>query len=107
MRRFAMTIKIRPETVTEYKRYHARVWPEVLEMIQQCQIRNYSIFLKDDRLFGYFEYHGKDLDADLRRMFAHNKTQEWRAIMETMLQPLPTRREGEWWAGMEEVFHLD
>jgi len=24
-----------------------------------------------------------------------------------MQQPLDTRKEGEWWAGMEEVFHTD
>jgi L-rhamnose mutarotase len=27
--------------------------------------------------------------------------------MEPMQEPLPTRKEGEWWATMEEVFHLD
>ena len=107
MRQFAMTIKIRPGCASEYKRYHAAVWPEVLEMIRQCYIRNYSIFLKDDTLFGYFEYHGKDLDADFQRMFAHKETQKWRAIMETMLDPLPTRKKGEWWAEMEEVFHVE
>ena len=107
MRRFAMTIKVKPGSANEYKKYHAAVWPEVLGMIRECQITNYSIYFKDDRLFGYFEYQGKDLDEDFRRMFAHKETQEWRAIMETMLEPLPTRREGEWWAEMEEVFHFD
>jgi L-rhamnose mutarotase len=27
--------------------------------------------------------------------------------MMPMQQPLPTRKEGEWWAEMEEVFHTD
>jgi len=27
--------------------------------------------------------------------------------MEPMQEPLPTRKQGEWWAEMEEVFHLD
>jgi L-rhamnose mutarotase len=27
--------------------------------------------------------------------------------MEPMQQPVETRQPGEWWANMEEVFHLD
>jgi L-rhamnose mutarotase len=29
------------------------------------------------------------------------------AIMKPMQKPLPTRGSGEWWAEMEEVFHLE
>ena len=102
-----MQIGIRPERIEDYKRYHAEVWPGVLAKILDCNIRNYSIFLKDSTLFGYFEYHGQDYQADMARMAADPKTQEWWSIMEPMQQPLATRREGEWWAEMEEVFHLD
>jgi len=28
-------------------------------------------------------------------------------VMKPMQEPLATRKEGEWWAEMEEVFHLD
>ncbi len=107
MRRIGSVLKLKPECLERYKAYHAEVWPEVLAMIRECQIRNYSIFLKDNYLFAFFEYHGTDLKADFARMAAHAKTQEWWAIMEPMQEPLPTRREGEWWAEMEEVFHAD
>lgn len=107
MQRFGWVIGIKPEAIEQYKRYHAQVWPEVLDMIRQCNIRNYSIYLKDNLLFGYYEYHGADHAADMRKMAAHPKTQEWWSIMGPMQQPLPTRREGEWWAQMEEVFHMD
>jgi L-rhamnose mutarotase len=43
-------------------------------MIRKCNIRNYSIFFKDDQLFGYFEYHGTDFGADMARMAADPKT---------------------------------
>lgn len=45
----------------EYKRYHAAVWPEVLNTMTDCNIHNYSVFFKDDVLLGYFEYHGMDI----------------------------------------------
>jgi len=102
-----MVIRLKPDAEEDYKRYHAAVWPEVLEMLRECNIRNYSIFLKDGYLFSYFEYHGRDMEADWAKMAAHQKTQEWWAIMKPMQEPLPTRKEGEWWAEMEEVFHMD
>ena len=44
MTRFGQLIGVKPEKFEEYKAYHARVWPEVLETIRRCNIRNYSIF---------------------------------------------------------------
>ena len=107
MQRFGTMIRLKPGRAEEYKRYHAAVWPEVLSTISDCNIRNYSVFFKDDVLFGYFEYHGTDITKDWAKMAADAKTQEWWAIMGPMQDPLPTRIEGEWWAEMEEVFHLD
>jgi L-rhamnose mutarotase len=107
MKRLGMMIKLRPGTESSYKQYHAAVWPEVLRTIQECNIRNYSIYFKDDILFSYFEYHGTDMESDWRKMAADPKTQEWWAVMQPMQEPIPTRKEGEWWATMEEVFHLD
>jgi len=60
MKRYGSVLRVRPESISDYKRHHAAVWPEVLNMIPRCNIQNYSIFLKDDLLFGYFEYHGAE-----------------------------------------------
>jgi L-rhamnose mutarotase len=107
MKRLGMVIKLKPGSADAYRNYHAAVWPEVLDKIRECNISNYSIYFKDDFLFGYFEYHGSDLKSDLAKMAAHRRTQEWWAVMEPLQDPLATRKEGEWWAEMEEVFHLD
>ncbi len=98
-------IGLRPGAFEKYAAYHAKVWPEILAMIRACNIRNYSIFFKDDTLFAYFEYTGDDFQADMARMAADPKTQEWWAIMKPLQHPLPTRQAGEWWADMPEVFH--
>ncbi len=102
-----MVLGIKPEAIEEYKRYHAAVWPEILNKITECNIRNYSIFLKDNLLFAYMEYHGDNKEADWAKMAADPKTQEWWRIMEPMQSPLATRKQGEWWAQMDQVFHLD
>jgi L-rhamnose mutarotase len=107
MKRFGQVIRLKPGVLEEYKRYHAAVWPEVLDMIAQCNIRNYSIYHRDGTLFAYFEYCGTDFAADMARMAADPNTQQWWKIMDPMQDPLPNHGEGEWWANMEEVFHAD
>jgi L-rhamnose mutarotase len=107
MKRYGMVLGLKPEKLDEYKRYHADTWPEILDMIRQCNIRNYSIFYRDGLLFSYFEYHGSDFKADMEKMAANRRTQEWWAIMEPMQMPVETAGEGEWWVEMEEVFHTD
>jgi L-rhamnose mutarotase len=107
MKRFGQVIGVDPQCFEEYKKYHAQVWPEILAMIHDCNIRNYSIFHKDDQLFAYFEYVGTDFAADMAKMAADSKTQEWWSVMEPMQRPVSTRAPGEWWANMEEVFHTE
>lgn len=107
MKRFGQVIGVRPEHFERYKKHHAAVWPEVLDMIKKCNMQNYSIFYKDDMLYAYFEYTGNDFTADMAKMAADPKTQEWWSIMEPMQKPVDTRKSGEWWANMEEVFHID
>ena len=107
MVRYGQLIGLRPGKLAEYRKYHARAWPEVLAKITDCNIHNYTIFHKDGMLFAYFEYTGTDFKADMAKMAADPKTQEWWAIMEPMQDPVKTRSDGEWWSTMEEVFHLD
>src|SRR6478672_6978757 len=109
MKRMGMVIGVKPERIAEYKKTHAAVWPEVLAKISDCNMRNYTIFLREPEnlMFGYFEYHGEDWAADSAKMAADPKTQEWWAIHEPMQAPLATRKAGDWWAMAEEVFHTD
>lgn len=107
VKRVGSVIGVGPGRLEDYKACHARVWPGVLEMIRACHIRNYSIYHRDGYLFSYFEYTGDDYEADMARMAADPVTQEWWAFVKPMQAPLPGRAPGEWWAGMEEVFHLD
>ncbi len=109
MERMGHVIRLRPEVVDEYKRIHAAVWPEVLALISACNIRNYTIFLKEPELlmFAYWEYHGTDFAADMARMKADARMRDWWAITDPMQAPFETRAAGEWWARMQPVFHTD
>lgn len=105
MKRYGSVIKVNPEKLDDYKQLHAAVWPGVLAMIKECNIRNYSIFYKDGYLFSYYEYIGDDYAADMEKMAADPETQRWWTVCMPCQQPLETRAPGEWWASMEEVFY--
>ena len=112
MQRYGMVIGVKAEKVEEYKALHAAVWPDVLAMIEECNLRSYSIYLRrlpDGKhyLFSYFEYVGADFEADMARMAADPTTQRWWEACMPCQEPLPDREAGEWWAPMEEVFHCD
>lgn len=107
MRRYGQLIRLSPQAYDQYVRHHAEVWPSVLQTIHDCHIRNYSIFHREGLLFAYFEYVGIDFDEDMARMAADPETQEWWKIMKPMQTPLESCAPGEWWAGMDEVFHTD
>lgn len=111
IRRFGQVIRLRPDKVDEYKRLHAAVWPAVLERIAHAGVRNYSIFLRElagePHLFAYFEYVGDDWARDSAAIAADEATQRWWRLTEPCQAPLDDRAPGEWWAAMEEVFHVD
>ena len=107
MERRAQIIRLKPEEIVEYKRIHAEVWPGVLETISACNIKNYSIFLREPEnlLFAYFAYHGEDFKADMMKMAADETTQRWWKITDPMQESLDSTAE-EWWAPAEMVFHM-
>ncbi|MEI8147415.1 MAG: L-rhamnose mutarotase [Alphaproteobacteria bacterium] len=109
MQRMGQMIGLKPETMAEYKRLHAAVWPEILALISAANIKNYSIFLREPEnvMFAYWEYHGTDFAADMAGMAKEPIMQKWWSICGPMQNPLETRAKGEWWAMMEEVFHTD
>ena len=103
--RFGSLIKVRPEFEERYIILHKHTFPGVLDRIHKSNIRNYSIFLKDGILFSYFEYTGDDYEGDMAKIGKDTVTREWWKLTDPMQEPLETRKEGEWWASMEEIFH--
>ena len=106
MTRHGSLIKLKPEYEERYIILHKHVFPGVLEQIKKSNIRNYSIYLREEMLFAYFEYTGSDFDADMAQMADDPVTQDWWKLTDPMQEPLETVKEGEWWTSAEEVFHM-
>lgn len=109
VRRMGTVIGVRPEKLAEYKNLHAHPWPEVNAALSAANIRNYSIYLREPEnlLFGYWEYTGSDYAADMKVLDGLASTKKWLALTDPCQQKLASAGPDEWWAGMEEVFHLD
>src|SRR6185295_1172599 len=106
MRRFGSVIRLRPDHRDEYLRLHEQVWPEVEQTLLRANIRNYTIFLHGDLLFGYYEYIGEDHDADQATIAADPATKRWWQLTDPCQEPMAEPGSGEWWSPMQEVWHL-
>ena len=104
VQRFGQHAKLKPECIEEYIRLHAAAWPDVLAAITECNIRNYSIFIKGDVLFAYFEYVGEDYHADMAKMAADPITQDWWKHTKPCFEG---HLDNVYYLDMEEIFHHD
>lgn len=107
MQRFASVIGLPLDSAAAYEKLHADVWPAVLDRLKRSNVSNYSIYRHGDLLFSYMEYVGDNFEDDMEAMAADPITQEWWDVCKPLQEPIPDRREGEWWKDLPEIFHLD
>lgn len=55
MERYAWKAKVASGQMQEYIRRHNEIWPELLEVLREAGISNYTIWNTGDELFGYYE----------------------------------------------------
>jgi L-rhamnose mutarotase len=105
MKRVGMVIRLKPECVAEYRRLHADSNPGVRDLLAKYHMRNFSIFLhrigEEWYEFGYYEYTGRDFDADMQALAAEPRNQAWLEMCDPMQLPLEGKSG---WAEMECVY---
>lgn len=103
MRRICFTLQVRPERLAEYRRRHARVWPEMLAALRDAGWHDYSLFLRSDGLLvGYLLT--EDFSAALAAMDDTEVNARWQAEMaDFFLDGRPDRH----MHVLTEVFNLD
>lgn len=102
--RHASVIKVKPEKLAEYEELHANCWEDVLKMITECNLTNYSIFYGGGYLFSYYEYVGTDYEADMLKMAEDETTRKWWELTDPCQEKVDWAKEGEWWSSLREVF---
>jgi L-rhamnose mutarotase len=104
----ALDLKDDPNLITAYKRYHERVWPEVMQSLKDAGIEEMEIYLCGNRLFMIIETNEHfSFEAKERADLANPKVQEWETLMWKFQQPLPNAKPGQKWVLAEKVFTLE
>ena len=88
MQRKAFKMFLLPGFEAEYKRRHDEIWPELVDLLHEVGIQNYSIFLDEETLtlFAYLE--APDLQQ-LDSLPAHTVMQRWWAYMGDIMKANP------------------
>ena len=105
--RYAMAVRLKNEKKDFYLKNHQNVWPEVLEELKKIKIKNYSIFLKEDFMFGYLEYEGDNFNKDMAEMAKIDIVDKWTKLMVNCFNPFPNNEENNSWVMMDEIFYME
>jgi L-rhamnose mutarotase len=104
MKRFGFKMKLFPGFKEEYRKRHKEIWPELVTMLKNQGIGNYSIFFDEETniLFAYQEQSGENSSQNLGTEEIVKKWWEYMAdIMETNPDNSPVS------VPLEQVFFLE
>lgn len=104
MKRFGFKMKLFPGFREEYRKRHGEIWPELVKMLKDQGVGNYSIFYDEETniLFAYQEQSGESSSQDLGTEEIVKKWWKYMAdIMETNPDNSPVT------VPLEQVFFLE
>ena len=109
MRRYSLTLDLKndPELISQYERFHKKVWPEIISSIKDAGIENMQIYRYGTRLFMIMEVND-DFSFEKKKEADKNnaKVREWEELMWKYQQPVEGTAEGEKWVLMDKIFEL-
>ena len=88
MQRHAFKMRLNPGMEAEYTRRHDEIWPELVDLLREAGISNYSIHLdrETNTLFGYLERRDDHAMDDLPN---HPVMKKWWAYMGDIMATNP------------------
>ncbi len=104
---FALDLKEDPNLITEYKKYHEKIWPEITDSIRSAGIEKLDIYLVGNRLFMIMEVNDSFSFENKTKMDNNNpKVQQWEKLMWKYQKALPFAQKGEKWMLMDKIYQL-
>lgn len=104
MARVAFRLKLRSEAIQAYDEAHRKVWPELLAVLKEAGISEYSIFRRGTELF--FCLCVDDFERAWTKISSTSVDKRWQEEMSSLFAPSEDLVPGERFAMMEEVFYL-
>ena len=104
MERYSWVAKIKPGKKEEYIKRHNEIWPEMVKLLKDAGICNYSIWISGDNVFGYYEC-SKGVDFATKTQANSPIVDKWneymKDVMEMEMDPVTGAQ-----PHLEEVFYL-
>ena len=105
---FALDLVNDPILISEYKKHHEKIWPEITKSIESAGIENLDIYLTGNRLFMIMEVNESFSFEKKTAMDLENPiVQEWENLMWKYQKALPNSKKGEKWVLMDKIFELE
>jgi L-rhamnose mutarotase len=104
MQKIAFKMKMKPGKKAEYIKRHDKIWPELVKLLKDAGVSDYTIFLDEETniLFGVQKTTGAEGSQDLGKTKIVQKWWKYMAdIMETNPDNSPVT------VPLEQVFHMD
>jgi L-rhamnose mutarotase len=109
-KRYCLTLDLKddPALIAEYRRHHAKIWPEISRSIRDSGIADMEIYLLGTRMFMIMEVDERfSFDAKTKADRNNPKVRDWEELMWKFQKPLPQAEPGEKWLLMERIFKLE
>ena len=104
MERYCWKAKIKSGQKEEYIRRHNTIWPEMVKLLKDAGIANYSIWISGDEVIGYYECE-KGVDFATKTQANSLIVDKWneymKDVMEMEMDPVTGAQ-----PHLEEVFYL-
>lgn len=84
MERYAWKARLLDGKRDEYIRRHNEIWQEMKDVLKDAGIRNYSIWLCGDEIFGYYECE-KGIDYAAKTQNASPVVKRWNEYMRDVM----------------------
>ena len=91
--RTGFTLKLNPDKIAEYDESHRAVWPEMLALLKESGISQYSIFRRDAELFLTFTC--DDFEKTWSQIEKSPVNARWQEAMKPYFAPMAERKPGE------------
>lgn len=97
-------MQLKPGVVKEYRRRHDEIWPDLVQLLHESGIYDYSIFLDEEtlHLFAVMKLREPNTRETLP---AHPVMRRWWETMRDLMQTHADGRPMEW--PLVPLFHLD
>jgi L-rhamnose mutarotase len=103
MEQSAFTMRLKPGQAAEYQRRHDAIWPELVALLKQAGISDYSIFL-DEATGTLFAVLRRSEDHRMDRLPEEEVMQRWWAWMAELMATNPDQSPVT--VPLRRVFHL-